>query len=110
MNGLRPVNVIGLGLLVLIALAIAIAMIGKFRFAEERANRENERMPRSMGIDPTLPDWFRNMDKNSDGKLSRAEFLGTEEQFRRFDTNRDGFIDANEARAADAEFRNAVPE
>lgn len=39
-----------------------------------------------------LPRWFRAADLNSDGDLSRREFLGTAVQFRRLDSNGDGFI------------------
>jgi Ca2+-binding EF-hand superfamily protein len=51
------------------------------------------------------PLWFRKMDRNRDGDVSRAEFLGTEEQFRRIDADGDGLIDADEAERADAWFR-----
>jgi Ca2+-binding EF-hand superfamily protein len=60
-------------------------------------------------VDPKAPDWLRNLDKNSDGKLSRAEFVGTDEQFKRYDTDGDGFISRAEVEATDAEFRNHVP-
>jgi hypothetical protein len=102
--------VIGFGLLGLIVLGFAITLVGRARLYGERATQENERRPRTMSADPTLPDWFRNMDKNADSKLSRSEFLGTDKQFRRFDTDKDGFISPDKARAADAEFRNQVPE
>ncbi len=46
------------------------------------------------------PLWFRKMDRNADGDVSRAEFLGTEEQFRKLDLNGDGLIDVQEAEAA----------
>ena len=46
------------------------------------------------------PLWFRKMDRNADGDVSRAEFLGTEEQFRKLDLNGDGLIDVKEAEAA----------
>ena len=110
MCGPRPANVIGFGLLGLIGLGLAITFIGKLRLDEDRVNRENERRSRSTGVDMTLPDWFRNMDRNSDSQLSRAEFIGTDEQFNQFDTNKDGFLSPDEARSADAEFRIQVPE
>jgi Ca2+-binding EF-hand superfamily protein len=47
------------------------------------------------------PLWFRKMDRNADGDVSRAEFLGTEEQFRKLDRNGDGLIDVEEAEAAE---------
>ena len=43
-----------------------------------------------------LPAWFRQMDVNQDGDLSRLEFLGDDEKFTRFDVNGDGFIDGSE--------------
>jgi hypothetical protein len=43
------------------------------------------------------PDWFRLMDRNQDGDVSRREFLGPREQFDRLDRDRDGLIDAREA-------------
>ncbi len=51
--------------------------------------------PRSAA--PTAPGWFTSMDKNSDGDLSRGEFLGTTEQFKRLDTNGDGLLSVAEA-------------
>jgi len=47
------------------------------------------------------PLWFRKMDRNADGDVSRAEFLGTEAQFRKLDRNGDGLIDLDEAEAAE---------
>jgi Ca2+-binding EF-hand superfamily protein len=46
------------------------------------------------------PDWFRKMDRNRDGDVSRREFLGPREQFDRLDRDKDGLIDADEAGAA----------
>lgn len=109
MSGPRPANVIGFGLLCLIGLGLAISFVGKVRLAENRVNREEARRPRSMGVDMSLPDWFRNMDRNTDARLSRAEFIGTDEQFHRFDTDKDGFLSPDEAWVADAEFRTQVP-
>jgi len=45
----------------------------------------------------TGPQWFRRMDRNQDGDLSRREFLGTEGQFHQLDADSDGLIDADEA-------------
>jgi len=55
-----------------------------------------------------LPLWFRKMDHNEDGVVSRREFLGSDEDFQRLDTNGDGLIDAKEARAADQWFRKNI--
>ena len=51
------------------------------------------------------PLWFRKMDRNGDGDVSRNEFLGTIEQFRRIDADGDGLIDVSEAERADATLR-----
>ncbi|HEY2156916.1 MAG TPA: EF-hand domain-containing protein, partial [Isosphaeraceae bacterium] len=46
------------------------------------------------------PPWFRKMDRNRDGDVSRREFLGTREQFERLDRDHDGLIGPGEADAA----------
>jgi Ca2+-binding EF-hand superfamily protein len=51
------------------------------------------------------PVWFRKMDRNRDGDVSRREFLGTDEEFRRIDRDGDGLISPEEADKADKEFR-----
>jgi len=61
----------------------------------------NQRQP-AMNAGPL---WFRKMDRNRDGDVSRKEFLGTDEEFRRIDTDNDGLISAQEADKADREFR-----
>jgi Ca2+-binding EF-hand superfamily protein len=48
------------------------------------------------------PLWFRQMDDNGDGYVSRREFPGTDEQFRQIDTDGDGLISVEEATKADA--------
>ena len=47
------------------------------------------------------PVWFRKMDRNRDGDVSRKEWLGTKEAFDEIDTDRDGLISAEEAEAYD---------
>jgi Ca2+-binding EF-hand superfamily protein len=51
------------------------------------------------------PIWFRKMDLNGDGDVSRREFLGTRTDFDRIDTDGDGLIDADEAERADVWMR-----
>jgi Ca2+-binding EF-hand superfamily protein len=46
------------------------------------------------------PSWFRKMDRNRDGDVSRREFLGPRAAFERLDGDRDGLIDAVEAAKA----------
>lgn len=59
--------------------------------------------PATMAAAPAAeargPKWFIAMDRNGDGDVGPAEFLGTPEQFARLDANRDGFLDADEALA-----------
>jgi Ca2+-binding EF-hand superfamily protein len=43
------------------------------------------------------PKWFRKMDRNHDGDISRVEFLGPRADFDRLDRDHDGLIDATEA-------------
>src|SRR5262249_41230778 len=51
------------------------------------------------------PLWFRKMDQNGDGYVSRREFPGSDELFNKIDTDRDGLISVEEAIKADALFR-----
>jgi len=43
------------------------------------------------------PIWFRKMDRNSDGEVSRREFLGDLTLFDKLDLNHDGALELNEA-------------
>ena len=43
------------------------------------------------------PSWFKRMDRNRDGDISRREFLGPRTEFERMDVDRDGLISATEA-------------
>jgi Ca2+-binding EF-hand superfamily protein len=55
------------------------------------------RMAAQRRVSTRGPLWFRKMDRNGDGDVSRKEFLGTEEQFREIDEDGDGLISAAEA-------------
>jgi Ca2+-binding EF-hand superfamily protein len=50
----------------------------------------------------TGPVWYRKMDRNRDGDVSKREFLGTDAEFQRIDTDGDGLISAEEAEKFDA--------
>ncbi len=56
------------------------------------------------------PLWFRKMDRNGDGDVSRREFLGSPEQFQKLDLDGDGFISLEEAIKADALMRAKKPQ
>jgi Ca2+-binding EF-hand superfamily protein len=81
-------------------------------FSEGRANigaYQFSVVTRSMGGRSPMPEkgptWFRKMDRNGDGDVSRSEFLGTDEQFRAIDTDGDGLISLEEAEAYDRKMR-----
>jgi Ca2+-binding EF-hand superfamily protein len=65
------------------------------------------------GDTPTVPKstrgprWFREMDRNGDGDVSRREFLGSAEQFKKIDTDGDGLISVEEAERYDAQVRKS---
>lgn len=46
---------------------------------------------------PSELEWFRQMDRNSDGDVSRREFTGLPETFGRLDRDKDGLISMQEA-------------
>ncbi len=45
---------------------------------------------------PSVPTWFAGMDYNSDGSVTKSEFLGSERSFDELDKDRDGIITARE--------------
>jgi Ca2+-binding EF-hand superfamily protein len=63
--------------------------------------RQRQFGPPVVSLPRRGPLWFRKMDRNGDGDVSRKEWLGTEEQFRKIDTDGDGLISVEEAEAYD---------
>jgi Ca2+-binding EF-hand superfamily protein len=57
---------------------------------------EYREMSRGMQAGMTPAERFKAMDKNNDGKVSRAEFLGLPTMFDRIDANKDGVLDKDE--------------
>ncbi len=54
------------------------------------------------------PTWFRKMDRNRDGDVSRREFLGPPGEFDKLDADRDGLIDLAEAAHAVAKSKKTA--
>jgi Ca2+-binding EF-hand superfamily protein len=52
------------------------------------------------------PSWFAAMDRNTDGDLTRREFLGTAERFAAMDADGDGLLSPEEAAKADEAGKN----
>jgi Ca2+-binding EF-hand superfamily protein len=61
------------------------------------ANRADMTAPILSNAPAGGPEWFRKMDRNRDGDLSRREFLGPAHLFDKLDANRDGLISRSEA-------------
>jgi Ca2+-binding EF-hand superfamily protein len=54
------------------------------------------------------PVWFRKMDRNGDGDVSRSEWLGAAALFKKIDADGDGLISADEAEKADRVYRKSA--
>ncbi len=79
---------------------------GRIR-AVQITNMGNQSRANNAGRGPL---WFRKMDRNGDGDVSRREWLGSMEDFKKIDTDGDGLISAEEAEKADAWFREKLAE
>jgi Ca2+-binding EF-hand superfamily protein len=82
---------------------LCAGMPGRARFLGD-----DEEPPRPRAAKAAGPLWFRRMDVNGDGDISRREWLGSEEDFRRIDSDGDGLISVEEALKADVWFRKKV--
>ncbi len=56
------------------------------------------------------PLWFRKMDRNGDGDVSRSEFLGSKADFKMLDADGDGLISVEEAEAYEKKVRPPQPD
>ncbi|HVK17320.1 MAG TPA: hypothetical protein VM533_10255 [Fimbriiglobus sp.] len=67
-------------------------------------------MGQSTPAQQTGPLWFRKMDRNTDGDVSRGEFLGDAADFAMLDTDGDGLISPAEVEAYEKKVRPKKPE
>lgn len=84
-----------------------LELTGKLRMAIELVKPAlfQNLMPNGamMAGDPSIregtagPVWFRGMDRNKDGDISRKEFIGSEDAFKKWDKDGDGLIGLSEA-------------
>lgn len=58
-------------------------------------------VPNQLRVPTQGPIWFRKMDRNGDGDISKREFLGRPEHFRQLDTDKDDYISRTEAEAVE---------
>lgn len=61
--------------------------------------------PNQVPVPTKGPLWFRKMDRNGDGDVSRGEYVGTRSEFDAIDTDHDELISLEEAEAYDKKMR-----
>ena len=86
---------------------IELARTSLFEMAANQMASANATSPR-LEQSTEGPEWFRRMDVNRDGDVSRREFLGPASQFDELDENGDGFLASAEADAATARTEKKV--
>ncbi|MBN9518243.1 hypothetical protein J0H58_06945 [bacterium] len=101
MNGPRPDQIVVVGFAGVFAVCIASTFLMKIKASADRATGTNAGRVESVGGPPRAhPYWFRRMDWNVDGRVSRQEFWGADREFAGIDSNHDGAISPSEACAA----------
>jgi Ca2+-binding EF-hand superfamily protein len=76
------------------------AALGGGKQAGKKAQKKNAKAEKmAEGSAAALPAFFRMLDTNHDGRLSREELSKAAELFDRLDRNHDGFLDAQELMA-----------
>lgn len=97
-------------------------MVGKYRMAAElgtpamfklggrgqRVTTPDGMMSGTAPMPTRGPMWFRKMDRNRDGDVSRREFLGPRARFDALDKDGDDLLSADEAEAAEPADRSAA--
>jgi Ca2+-binding EF-hand superfamily protein len=71
-------------------------------FVNQQVNFPNQN---PVPVSAKGPVWFRKMDRNGDGDVSRIEFLGTKAEFDAIDADKDNLVSVEEAEAWDKRMR-----
>jgi Ca2+-binding EF-hand superfamily protein len=85
-------------------------MLIVFARGAPQEDSETFQIPRVPSPTASGPAWFRAMDRNGDGVISRREFLGGAEQFDELDKNGDGFLDLEELQQLSIHEESELPE
>ena len=88
----------------------AIIRLGHWIYGSYDPNLLQQQSPNmGYGAQPAVPTvgpiWFRKMDRNADGDVSKTEFVGPKDSFDAIDGNKDGLITLAEAEAFDKTLR-----
>ncbi|WP_283641930.1 EF-hand domain-containing protein [Croceibacter atlanticus] len=82
--------------LAMLAMVFSLGLTSVTCAQSQRGNDRNERKE-----PPTYANLLKEMDKNDDGKLAKAELKGPlKNDFKKIDTNEDGFISEEEFKKA----------
>jgi Ca2+-binding EF-hand superfamily protein len=79
------------------------------RFYVNQAQLVIYQNPNQVIVPQKGPLWFRKMDRNGDGDVSRSEFIGTKTEFDVIDTDHDDLISLEEAETWDTKMREKAP-